>query len=45
MIEAGALRDMGSFYMVLVPVLDMDLIQNLLEFDGEIYLKAMGVRV
>ena len=45
LIEAGALRDMGSFYMVLVPVLDMDLIQNLLEFDGDVFLKAMGVRV
>ena len=45
LIEAGALREMGSFYMTLVPVLDMDLVQNLLSVDGEMYLKAMGVRV
>ena len=45
LIEAGVLRDMGSFYMVLVPVLDMDLVQNLLSIDGETYLKAMGIRV
>jgi hypothetical protein len=45
LIEAGMLRDMGSFYMILVPVLDMDLVQNLLEADGEIYLRAMGVQV
>lgn len=45
LIEAGALRDMGSFYMVLVPVLDMDLVQNLLSVDGDTYLKAMGIRV
>jgi hypothetical protein len=45
LIEAGMLRDMGSFYMILVPVLDMDLVQNLLEADGEIYLRAMGVHV
>ena len=45
LIEAGVLRDMGSFYMVLVPVLDMDLVQNLLSVDGDIYLKAMGIRV
>lgn len=45
LVEAGALRDMGSFYMVLVPVLDMDLVQNLLSIDGETYLKAMGIRV
>ena len=45
LIEAGALRDMGSFYMVLVPVLDMDLVQNLLSVDGDAYLKAMGIRV
>ena len=44
-IEAGALRDMGSFYMVLVPVLDMDLVQSLLSVDGDTYLKAMGIRV
>lgn len=45
LIEAGVLRDMGSFYMVLVPVLDMDLVQNLLSIDGETYLKAMGIRI
>ena len=45
LIEAGVLRDMGSFYMVLVPVLDMDLVQNLLSVDGDTYLKAMGIRV
>ncbi len=45
LIEAGALRDMGSFYMVLIPVLDMDLVQNLLSVDGDTYLKAMGIRV
>lgn len=45
LVEAGALRDMGSFYMVLVPVLDMDLVQNLLSVDGDTYLKAMGIRV
>ena len=45
LIEAGVLRDMGSFYMVLVPVIDMDLVQNLLEVDGEDYLKAMGIRI
>ena len=45
LIEAGALRDMGSLYMVLVPVLDMDLVQNLLSVDGDTYLKAMGIRV
>ena len=45
LIEAGVLRDMGSFYMVLVPVIDMDLLNNLLENDGEMYLKAMGVRL
>ncbi len=43
LVEAGVLRDMGSFYMVLVPVIDMDLVQNLLEVDGEMYLKAMGI--
>lgn len=45
LIEAGMLRDMGSFYMILVPVLDMDLVQNLLEVDGDMYLRAMGIRV
>lgn len=45
LIEAGMLRDMGSFYMIFVPVLDQDLVQNLLDADGEIYLKAMGIRV
>ena len=45
LIEAGMLRDMGSFYMILVPVLDMDLVQNLLSVDGDMYLKAMGIRV
>lgn len=45
LVEAGMLRDMGSFYMVLVPVFDMDLVQNLLEIDGDMYLKAMGIRV
>lgn len=45
LIEAGMLRDMGSFYMILVPVLDMDLLQNLIEVDGDMYLRAMGIRV
>lgn len=45
LIEAGMLRDMGSFYMILVPVMDTDLLQNLLNEDGDIYLKAMGIRV
>lgn len=45
LIEAGVLRDMGSFYMVLVPVIDMDLVNNLLVNDGDIYLKALGIRV
>ncbi len=45
LVEAGVLRDMGSFYMELVPVIDMDLVQNLLKEDGEIYLKAMGLSV
>jgi hypothetical protein len=45
LIEAGMLRDMGSFYMILVPVLDMDMVQNLLEVDGDIYLRAMGIRI
>ena len=45
LIEAGMLRDMGSFYMILIPVLDMDLVQNLLEVDGDMYLRAMGIRV
>ena len=45
LIEAGVMRDMGSFYMELVPVIDMDLVQNLLKEDGEIYLKAMGISV
>ncbi len=45
LIEAGVLRDMGSFYLVLVPVLDMDLVQNLLVEDGDMYLKAMGISV
>lgn len=45
LVEAGMLRDMGSFYMILVPVLDMDLVQNLLVVDGDMYLKAMGIRV
>lgn len=45
LVEAGMLRDMGSFYMILVPVMDMDLVQNLLEVDGDMYLRAMGIRV
>lgn len=45
LIEAGMLRDMGSFYMILVPVVDMDLVRNLLEVDGDMYLRAMGIRV
>lgn len=44
LIEAGMLRDMGSFYMILVPVLDQDLVQNLRDVDGEEYLRAMGIR-
>lgn len=43
LIEAGLLRDMGSFYMILTPVLTKDLILHLHEIDGDIYLRAMGV--
>lgn len=43
LVEAGLLRDMGSFYMILVPVLTNDLILHLQEMDGDMYLKAMGV--
>jgi hypothetical protein len=45
LVEAGMMRDMGSFYMILVPVLDMDLVSNLQTVDGDIYLRAMGIRV
>ena len=45
LIEAGVLRDMGSFYLVLVPVLDMDLVENLNNEDGDMYLKALGIRL
>ena len=45
LIEAGLLRDMGSFYMILVPVMDMDLVNNLINVDGELYLRAMGIRL
>ena len=45
LIEAGVLRDMGSFYMVLIPVLDMDLVENLNNEDGDMYLKALGIRL
>lgn len=45
LIEAGVLRDMGSFYMTLVPVLDMDLVYNLNREDGDMYLKALGIRL
>jgi hypothetical protein len=43
LIEAGLLRDMGSFYMILVPVLANDLVLHIQEIDGDMYLKAMGV--
>lgn len=44
LIEAGMLKDMGSFYLLLVPVLDQDLIKNLQQEDGDIYLRALGIR-
>lgn len=43
LIEAGMIRDMGSFYMILVPVMDTDIVKNLREIDGDIYLRAMGI--
>ena len=45
LVEAGMMRDMGSFYMILVPVMDMDLVSNLQTVDGDTYLRAMGIRV
>lgn len=44
LIEAGMIRDMGSFYMILVPVMETDIVKNLREIDGDIYLRAMGIR-
>lgn len=44
LIEAGMIRDMGSFYMILVPVMETDIVKNLKEIDGDIYLRAMGIR-
>lgn len=43
LVEAGLLRDMGSFYMILTPVLTNDIVLHLQEIDGDVYLKAMGV--
>lgn len=43
LVEAGLLRDMGSFYMILTPVLTNDIVLHLQEVDGDIYLRAMGV--
>lgn len=43
LVEAGLLRDMGSFYMILTPVLTNDLVLHLQEVDGDIFLRAMGV--
>ena len=43
LIEAGMIRDMGSFYIILVPVMDTDIVKNLREIDGDIYLRAMGI--
>lgn len=43
LIEAGMIRDMGSFHMILVPVMDTDIVKNLREIDGDIYLRAMGI--
>lgn len=43
LIEAGLIRDMGSFYMILVPVMETDIVKNLREIDGDIYLRAMGI--
>lgn len=43
LVEAGLLRDMGSFYMILTPVLTNDMVLHLQEVDGDIFLKAMGV--
>lgn len=43
LIEAGMIRDMGSFYMILVPVMETDIVKNLREIDGDIYLRAMGI--
>lgn len=43
LVEAGLLRDMGSFYMILVPVLTNEMVLHLQEMDGDIYLRAMGV--
>lgn len=44
LIEASLIRDMGSFYMILVPVMETDIVKNLREIDGDIYLRAMGIR-
>lgn len=43
LIEAGMIRDMSSFYMILVPVMETDIVKNLREIDGDIYLRAMGI--
>lgn len=43
LVEAGLLRDMGSFYMILTPVLTNDIVLHLQEVDGDVYLRAMGV--
>ncbi|MFR8070433.1 DUF1819 family protein [Faecalimonas sp.] len=43
LVEAGLLRDMGSFYMILVPVLTNEMVLHLQEIDGDMYLRAMGV--
>lgn len=43
LVEAGLLRDMGSFYMILTPVLTNDIVLHLQEVDGDIFLRAMGV--
>lgn len=43
LIDAGILRDLGSVYMVLPPLIDKNIIEHITKLGDEKYLEAMGV--
>ena len=43
LIDAGLLRDLGSVYMIMPPILDKSICEHIIKVGDKHYLEAMGV--